>query len=193
MRRSSNRERGVTFVEIIIVVVVIMVVSAIVMPDILNSLYGVRLRSSVNSVAGLMQAARMRAVNENKTYFVHSAVFDQATIMWADDQATSTAPAAKNPQASLSGSVQLVTSGNPGNPTLDFNPIRDSLPIFNSHGMPCAMNGTSCLNWTGSGSVGYQLYLTDSRGVGSNGWATVVVAPGGRMQRWMYNGGAWGN
>lgn len=189
MRKSQHRnDAGFTFVEVIIVVVVLTIVSALAAPNIVSAIDNIRLRSSAQVVAGMVQAARVRAVKFNKYYYLRSTVVDANTLLWITDQPTATAPAADEDQAQLGTNVRLVTAGNPSDPDLDFTPIRNSPPIFNSHGVPCALNGPACTTTTG-----YQLYLTDTRTIGADGWATVVIAPGGRIQVFTYNGNNWSN
>ena len=141
----------------------------------------------------MLQKTRVLATRDNKYYYLRSGVFTGNTIVWITDQATSTEPAPLEQQAQLGGNVQFVTAGGPTDPTLDFTPIKTSPPMFNAHGVPCALSGGVCVNTVGSNPIGYQLYLTDSRSMGSNGWATVIVAPGGRIQTYIYNGSSWGN
>jgi hypothetical protein len=121
-----------------------------------------------------------------------------STFVWVSDKTNTTAPAANEPQAQLGGNVRIVTTGNPTGPTLSFTPIFDRPPAFNARGIPCLVSGSRCtpnINVIGLGNriAAFELYLTDTRPVGSNGWATVVLSPAGRTQVFSYNGSNWGS
>jgi prepilin-type N-terminal cleavage/methylation domain-containing protein len=198
MKWRRKREGGFSLLELIVVVVVVLIVSAMAMPSFFNMIYNIRLRSSAQTVAGMMQTCRMQAVRDNKYYFIKYAAIGGSTIVWVTDQSAATAPAANEPQAQLGSNVQIVVAGNPSGPTLSFTPIMDRPPAFNSRGVPCLQSGGRCVSnitiiGLGNRIAAFELYLTDSRPVGANGWATVVVSPAGRIQTFSYNGSTWGS
>jgi hypothetical protein len=98
----------------------------------------------------------------------------------------------------LGGRITRATAGFPAIPTvsLGFTPLAATqLPYFSFRGTPCLMNGAVCTNTrpdpTGSTIAAYQIFLTDTRPTGSNGWAAVTVSPAGRIRVWMWDGSAW--
>ena len=195
-RRS--RESGITFVEVVIVVAVLAVVTALAIPNIMNTIYNVRLRSSANTVAGMLQAVRMQAVRDNTYYLLCRGSVDGATVVWSQKGTCST-PGQQDTQAQLSQGVVFTNSGYPSPPSLGFsllfNPSQN--PAFSARGLPCMIVGSNCLSnfsapGIGSMTAAYQLYLTDSRPLGSNGFALITVSPSGKIEVRTYIGPNWG-
>jgi prepilin-type N-terminal cleavage/methylation domain-containing protein len=198
MKLRRKREGGFSLLELVIVVVVVLVVAAMALPSFFNIIYNIRLRSSAQTVAGMMQTCRMQAVRDNKYYFVRYGVIDNSTFVWVSDKTNTTAPAANEPQAQLGGNIRVVTAGNPTGPTLSFTPILDKPPAFNARGIPCLVSGSRCtptITVLGLGNkiAAFELYLTDTRPVGANGWVSVTVSPAGRAQIYSYTGSSWRN
>jgi Tfp pilus assembly protein FimT len=200
-RAERNRQSGFTFVEVIIVVVVAIVVMALTIPDMTNTIYNVRLRSSANTVSGMLQATRMQAVKDNKDYYLCSGLVGSSTILWVTPTSSCPTPGSQNTKAQLSGSVStLSAAAAPGNlpSTLGFSAIVQSsysspVAAFNARGLPCSSSGSICATSVTSGgssqAVGYLGYLTATRPFGPDGWAAVSVSPAGRIQIWIWNAG----
>ncbi len=197
MKFSRRREGGFSLLELIIVLVVILIVSALAVPNMMNILYNIRLRSSAQTLAGMMQTCRSMSIRDNKFYYVRHGSVNDATVVWVSDSNISTAPAVGEPQAQLGSGVVFSTTGNPSDPPLDFdNPYKNLAPAFNSRGLPCRVLGGRCVTLIpglGNRVVSFELYLTDNRPVGTNGWATVTISPSSRVQVFLYNGSTWGS
>jgi len=198
MKLRRKREGGFSLLELIVVVVVVLIVSAMALPSFFNMIYNIRLRSSAQTVAGMMQTCRMQAVRDNTFYFVRTKLIGNATYVWVSKSLTSTEPQSGEPQAVLGSGVVSATSPpsepSVGFPTLDF--ALNKTPAFNARGLPCFSGGARCNTQftagSGSQNVGFKLFLTDSRPMGANGWAAVMISPAGRVQTFQYYGSGWG-
>jgi prepilin-type N-terminal cleavage/methylation domain-containing protein len=216
-RRRGARARaraGFSLIEILVVVSILLVISAIEIPNMMQTIAQVRLRSAANSLAGLLQQGRIRAVRDNKYYRVFGYTVD-GTVQTADTNiacvdidnnatcsttATTLITNKSNPQIRLGGSNMLTTSTPPtsvattaGISASNYNVIEQDKNLqvyFNSRGLPCAISGSIC-SATGSGKgYAYIYYITNGHPI--DGWAAVTVSPSGRVRVWMYQGnGVW--
>jgi type IV fimbrial biogenesis protein FimT len=80
MKMRRKCESGFSLLELVIVVVIVVIVTAMAVPNIFNIIYNIRLRSSVQTVAGMMQTCRMLAVRDNRYYFVRYAAATALTM-----------------------------------------------------------------------------------------------------------------
>ena len=201
---SRRRQRGVTLLELIVVAAIGIVVTAIAVPNIMTVIYNIRLRSSADAIAGVLQQARILAVKNNAYYVVCNPKFLTCSggtpnnTVFVDVNGNGVWDKGE-PMAQLSGNVVIATTGAPPVATMQLNFAPQSAnkpPIFNARGLPCGINGGTCVNVNidpRSPTVySYRLYLTDSRGFGKNGWAAVTISPAGRVQTWLWSGSAWG-
>ena len=205
--RRLRSQGGITILELIVVAAIGIVITAIAVPNIMTVIYNIRLRSSADSISGLLQQARILAVKTNKYYGVCATKFqncnkngtDPANILYIDLNGNGSWDPGE-PVAQISGNITIMTAGTPpaGTMGLNFNPATpNTQPYFNARGLPCALNGATCatvlITPAGSQIMSFRMYLTDSRGFGRNGWAAVTVSPAGRMQTWIYTWTQWSN
>jgi prepilin-type N-terminal cleavage/methylation domain-containing protein len=185
--------RGFTMVELLIVVAIALTVAAVALPSVLNSIYNVRLRAAANEVAGLLQQAHFRAIRDNTYYPVRSATTGGATVFYLDTSTgkNATTWSSTYPTVQLSRNVTSATSGNPDIATMALG-VTPALtpPFFSSRGTPCAVpSGTNvCVN---AAAPWYQIFLTDTRPTGPNGWASITISPAGRTKVWLWTGNQW--
>lgn len=207
MAQARGRHvRGMSMVELVIVVAVTMVLAAILLPNIINTTYNIRLRSAANDVSGLLQQAHFRAIRDNTYYPVCSTTIgsnNRTTLFFIDMSATRNCSASWSntyPTVQLGGNVTRRTSGYPAisSMSLGFTPLvaSTSPPYFSSRGTPCSVNNNLCLNvyTPPSGTTviaAYGIFLTDSRPGGGSGWSAVTVSPAGRVRTWMWDGSKW--
>lgn len=210
-RRTGNCRRargGFSLIELMVVVMILLVLAAIAIPNIMKTISDVRLRSAANSVAGLLQEGRMRAIRDNKSYRVFGYTTD-GTVGTADTQMacldlentatcsnTSDPTNRSNPQVQLGGVNVLTTAAPPSSvkSTAGFGSNNDVIEqdknlqvYFNSRGLPCAMSGSLCKNTDSTGmGYAYIYYITDQRPI--YGWAAITVSSAGRVRVWMYQG-----
>ena len=170
-----------------IVVGILMVVAAMAMPKIMTSIADVRLRGAVNSASGVIQQARMIAVKSNQMQQVKYSNSTGNSFVYVKSSTDTSAMNSTDPQVQM-GSTILAYSAPSSVPALassdlGYTPVVVTSIMFNSRGIPCSTS-TTC----GSGMV---VYFTDTRNMGSPGWAAVSVAPAGRVKTWMWAGGKW--
>lgn len=212
-RRRSARD-GFSMIELLVVITILLVIAAAALPNLMQTLANVRLRSSVNTAAALLQQGRLRAVRDNTYYEV---IADSNTadtnVLCLDLNKNGTCKASADkldPQARLSGTSVLTTTSPPTSITSCTSCNIPAYPIeqkcgtsacnlgvyFNSRGMPCvpisnASSNTVCkIIDSSSHPISYIFYMTDQRPL--YGWAAVTVSPAGRIRVWMYRGnGVW--
>ena len=181
-----RRTAAFTLVELLIVMGILMVIAAMAVPKIMTSVADVRLRAAIHSASGMIQQARMMAVKDNEQRSVKYINTSGGGFVYVDLDG-SNSNSSNEPQVQL-GSTVLAYSAPTGlaplsATELSFDALTVSSLSFNSRGIPCT---TVC----GRGMV---IYFTDSRTVGSPGWAAVSVSPAGRVKTWMWTGAKWGD
>ena len=199
-RERFRYARGISLLELVIVAAVSLIVAAMLLPNVLNGIYNIRLRAAANDVAGLLQDAHFRAIRDNTFYPIRSVIVGRSTVFYIDTTAAHNGTTWVNtyPTVQLGGNITRDYSAHPVISTmaLGFTPApATALPYFSSRGTPCAISGSVCLNsFVSSGLTivaSYQIFLTDSRPTGANGWAAVTISPAGRVKTWMWDGGKW--
>ena len=184
--------RGFTLAETLIVVGIAAAVTVTALPRMTTVIANAKLRGSMTSLSGLLQNARMTAVQRNKTKttcfaggtttrlmgFIKSAV-DSCVLTTNDSQVEMEAPISKLTTPTGLGAPSAVSTT-----VLGFTPQTGN-PSFNPLGLPCAYSGGTCT------SGGFIYYFKDNRIAGSGGWAAISISPAGRIKRWFWNGSAW--
>ncbi len=200
-RGPRTRQGGFSTIEMLIVVIVLMIVTAIAIPNMMNAIADIKLRASANSVSGLLQQARLMAVQKNSLYTVRANGTNRAYIdsipspPTAADGSGNGSFDTTEPMVQLGGTSQFAQTGNPAfnNALLGaYTPITGDSPLrvsFNARGLPCVPNGSGCSTNGPGGPVAFLYFITDLRPIG--GWAAVSVSPSGRVKVWYYNGTTW--
>src|SRR2546426_1348119 len=157
-RRYVN---GFTLLEVLIVVAFGLILTAIGLPRMNNVIANQKIRASITSSSGLLQNARMAAVQQNKTKTAcHCRGVDcpdsaepHGLVYFAKDATTctsTTAPIRSEPPVELEAPIiPMPTPAGPGAPpkidNADLGLLADPLtsdPSFNSRGLPCAYVGS---------------------------------------------------
>ena len=68
MKRSGRPQHGYSLIEIMMVMVITVVTAGIAIPTMANTIANMKLRGAASSLAGLLQQARLTAVQKNTTY-----------------------------------------------------------------------------------------------------------------------------
>jgi prepilin-type N-terminal cleavage/methylation domain-containing protein len=220
MKKPSTRPSGFSLMELLICLAVMMVVTVAAFPTITKNLQVIRLRSSAQDFASLLQRDRIQAVKNNRYYSLSFANGgQQACIDLNWNQQCDTG----EPVIVLASNVSFVTDGS--GPSVDpiacgaagYSPCTGTfvglnykyelptvLPSYNARGLPCVGNPTTpppswslnakCTEFDstqGNLPVGF-LYELRYTGAGGNSYAAVAITPSGLVSVWMYNGTSWG-
>ena len=194
---STERMRGVGLIDIMVVMTVIAVVSAISIPQFMQTMYNAQLRSAAAEVADLFQQARMAAARANGTYPVRFQMNGSLQQVYIDVNGNGSldtgepvidfpnkitgASGAPNGSGGQPTAYVLVGDTSSGTPFDNSNVI-----AFSPRGLPCDFSsGTTCSTPAPSYFV---FYFQDSR---SGMWSAVLVTKSGRTKVMMWNGGAW--
>jgi len=201
VRKTQNtihRQAGFSLLEVMTVAAISMVVTMTAVPNMMNGIGNMRLRSSMTSLSGVLQNCRMLAVKQNltmTTHFVVDTFGSTQGVMAYVKQATDPNPLiTTDSQVQLEEPIMQVTApSGPGAPTpvdpvsqLGFTPLTSDAS-FNSTGLPCAYSSGTCP------IRGFIYYFHDSRPAGQTGWAALSISPAGRLKKWYWNGSTWNN
>jgi Tfp pilus assembly protein FimT len=188
-RRSSA---GFTFFETMIVVGIGAIVTVTAVPNMITAISNMRLRSSMTSLAGVIQNCRMLAVKQNQTMTTHFSPQPDGIIAFVKLATDTSTYTVHDSQVELEAPVmELSTPSGPNAPppidttTLGFASPQTSDPSFNTVGLPCSYASGVCTNH------GYIYYFHDQRPQGKQGWAALSISPAGRLKKWYWNGSSW--
>ena len=190
-----NKRAGFSMIEVMAVTAISMIITMIGVPNMITAIGGLRLRSSMTSLAGVLQNCRMLAVKNNQTMSTHFAVTtygasngviayvkkasDPNQVSTTDSQVQLEQPVTQVPTPSGAGAPTTVPTS-----TLGFTP-QSTDPSFSTTGLPCAYSGGNCLNG------GFIYYFHDTRTSGQAGWAAISLSPAGRLKKWYWSGSTW--
>ncbi|HET9218179.1 MAG TPA: hypothetical protein VFR18_14440 [Terriglobia bacterium] len=179
-------------IEISVVVLISLIVGMIAIPNMVSVIANARLHAGVTSMSGLLQSCRMEAVKKNETLTTHFDEDEEKLVGWVkpvaaaplprlatDLQAQWEAPVKKWPSPTGVGAPTAISTS-----ILGFTPMTDD-PSFNTRGLPCAWNGTTCVN------NGFLYYFNDTSRHDGQGWAALSISPAGRIKKWFWTGSAW--
>ena len=202
---------GFTMLELVVVILLVMVASSFALPKILTAVHGYRLHGAGTDFSGIAQAARWRAVQDDRYYSVYFItqggtlqayvdIFPQningssgngsaGPMDPKDPQIAITAEVAPQAQANAPSTSALKGQFLPaGTPVVPIDGSVSTSPItFGPRGLPClptATNGGSVCDSAG-GLQAYWVFLQDSS---TQMWEAVTITPAGRIQVWEYRG-----
>lgn len=206
---------GFTIIELLVVVSLVLLVAALSVPGLLQSVHTARLRGAGNDLSGLVQVARIRAVQDDRYYSVYPInnngvqqqfvdIYPQningasgtgGTALISGDPSIVIPPEISvQPQASapnISNLAQQLLPTNPNN-LLPSDASVAATPItFGPEGLPCkpvSVNGAGTVCNSRGGAVAYWTFLQDSQ---TQAWQALTVTPSGRIQRWYFDSGNW--
>lgn len=194
--RYPNR-RGFSLVELIMVLAIMLAIAAIAAPRFITFVSNYQLKAGLSGVSGVLQQARMVAVRKNTNVTVTTYSASNRTFVYGDLDGNGSWSNGE-PVAELPTKVSIQTSGNPGDATTipNFTAEASSVAIqFNARGLPCVSISGICenLNTTASPvrNVGFVIYVQNTGRFGVSNWGAVTVTPAGRIQNWIWNGGAY--
>jgi prepilin-type N-terminal cleavage/methylation domain-containing protein len=199
--RAQNKKlyaKGFTLIEILITVSIIMIIIAAAVP-VTSVIRKVQLREAGTDYAGLLQNARLQAI-QNDTYYSVVPQAGPPVQPFVDLQGTGSY-ASGDPLVSLSSSViQRTYANNPPNlANLESQALASSAdpsldtvdnPTFGPRGLPCkpitSGSYTTCPAF--SGAVAGTSFITFFQNTNADGtWEAIVVNPAGRIRTYTYN------
>jgi prepilin-type N-terminal cleavage/methylation domain-containing protein len=200
--KMQRHEAGFSLIELMTVCVVILIISAMAIPQMTRMMTNYRLDASGRSVAGVLQQARLQAVQTNRPAYGQVDTTKTPNIVFVNADPSVTTYAVGNPSAAISSSVTYTTSGTfPAHLQLDnyvggsggataATPQPPGTVVgFNARGLPCVSTGgnpllCSTLDATTSNPVAFEWFMQD----GNGNWEAVTVTPAGRIKSWRLSG-----
>jgi prepilin-type N-terminal cleavage/methylation domain-containing protein len=196
IRTHSNKDRGFSLLEMMIVLAIILVIAKITVPRFINVVGDINLRYVANNYSGLLQSARIQAVKKNSFYTVTTTTLPTGgTAFFVHAQAGSYT--VTDPMLPLGSQVTYhagTGSGATNESTLTCGAgctfgSSPNYPSFNARGLPCAISSGVCPQ---ANNVGYVTLFSNTTITGNTSWAAVIVTAGGRIQIWTSDGsGNW--
>jgi prepilin-type N-terminal cleavage/methylation domain-containing protein len=208
---GNSRQDGLSLIELMLVVTAVSVLVAFAVPNMMTGVANMRLRGAASDFSGLVQQARIMAVqtncqgNTNKAYTINfglptgNGAYVDLNNNGSYDLALSPAlgNVASEPMIQFGGTANQVAApagagGKPSNVDASGGPLGWTATSgnlsFNSRGLPCSLSGGVCTT-----NVGFVFYFSDTRGVGGPGWAAVSITAAGHPKVWWWNGSSWIN
>lgn len=191
-RTRQTTDHGFSLVEMIIAVAVIMILAAITAPTVVNTVADINLRYSAVNISGILQSARITAVQKNSFFSIQPVAQGSGqTGYFVDLSAGKTGTYSIGyPMITLGSNITVHTGTGSGAPnesgfisTLNFVGLYSGTTpgSFNARGLPCAPTPPTCAANSGQGFV---YFLSRPGFAGNISWAAVVITPSGRVQVW---------
>ncbi len=206
-----STERGFTLIELVGVVAVLLVVAGMGVPNFMNAMRSARLKGAVSDFAGILQSARIRAVDDDRYYSVYVLggaapeafvdIYPQQPSGASGSGGTQTDPkdpiiginseVVQKPVGAAPNTASLKALFLPANATVAlYDESAANPPItFGPRGLPCSASALTCKTHIPAGDVAYWAFFQDNI---SSSWGAVTVTPAGRVRRWLFTGGANG-
>jgi Tfp pilus assembly protein FimT len=177
--------------EVLIVAAIGTIITVTAVPNMITGIANMRLRSSMTSLAGVIQNCRMMSVKQNQAMTSHFSPQPEGVIVYVKAATDTSSYTANDSQVELQAPVlQVSAPSGPNAPSaitstvLGFTPLSGD-PSFNSTGLPCSYASGVCPN------NGFIYYFHDLRPQGKTGWAALSISPAGRLKKWFWNGTIW--
>jgi prepilin-type N-terminal cleavage/methylation domain-containing protein len=199
-----SKERGFTLIELVVVVAVMLVVAGMAVPNFMSAVHSAHLKGAVSDFAGLLQAERIRAVDDDLFYsayvlagnpeegFVDIAGKGATTIDPKDPVIQVNSEISQQPVGAAPKTASLRALFLPANATVQLGDgsVANSAITFGSRGLPCSAPAGVCKTRLPGGDVAYWIFFQNNV---TQNWGAVTVTPAGRIRRWIFTGGAAGN
>ena len=212
---TGKASLGFSLLELLIVLAILIIIAGLSIPSLMGAVHRYKLRSAGTDFSGLLQQARMRAVQDDRFYSIWPFVAGNFSQQFVDiypqgvNGASGNANGTldpKDPVIAISAEVSQQAQGaapstanlsqqflgtNPSNLTPQDGSSAATRVTFGPEGLPCkpkAANGGTVCNTTG-GPVAYWVFFQNNV---TQDWEAITVTPAGRIQKWYYTGTAWG-
>lgn len=210
-KNRFSKQRGFTLIELVVVVAVSLVVAGMAIPNFISAVRSAHLKGAVSDFSGLLQSARIRAVDDDRYYSVYvlGGASPEAFVDIYPQQASGvsgyggTQADPKDPLIGMNSEIVQKPVGSapntaslkalflPANATvvLGDGSVAATAVTFGPRGLPCSVSASTCKTHLPAGDIAYWIFFQD---VNSTNWGAVTVTPAGRVQRWIFTGGAAG-
>jgi Tfp pilus assembly protein FimT len=192
---EQTRQSGHSLVELSIVVAVVLILGAIAIPSLTTAMANIKLRGAASDFTGLVQQARIKAVQKNTVYTIRFGL-PSGNGAYIDLNGNGSFDSGE-PMIQFGGNANHAAapggaSGVPSNLDATNTPLGWTATSgnisFNARGLTCDSTATPC-----GTNVNYIFYFEDTRALGGHGWAAVSVTAAARSKVWLWNGLAWTN
>ena len=206
-----SKERGFTLIELVVVVAVMLVVAGLAVPNFMSAVHSAHLKGAVSDFSGLLQTERIRAVDDDLYYSAYVLagnselgfvdIYPQSTTGNSGNNGTKVDPQdpviqinseiSQRPVGAAPNTAGLKALFLPANATvlLGDGSVAASAITFGPRGLPCSAPAGVCKSRLPGGDVAYWIFFQNNV---SKNWGAVTVTPAGRIQRWIFTGGAAG-
>lgn len=209
-RQSSQGCCGFSVIELVTVVAIMMILAAYAVPKFLTMYHTAKLRGAASDFSGVVQSARINAVQDARFYSVYILGNEGFVDIWPKSNTGASGSGGtqidnRDPLIAIPSEVTSVSAGNaPNTPSLSaqFLPAGSGLtpkdggpgagtPVtFGPRGLPCtsqtATGGTVCDS--AGGATAFWVFFQNRI---SGEMEAVTVSPAGRIRKWYYDGTAW--
>ena len=208
---GKGRQDGLSLIELLLVVAVVSILAAFAVPNTMTSVANMRLRGVASDFSGLVQRARIAAVqtntqgNSTRAYTVNfglpsgNGAYVDLNGNGSYDSALSPSVGgvSSEPMVQFGGTANQVAApagagGAPTNLDASGGPLGWTATTgnvsFNSRGLPCSLSGSVCTT-----NVGFVFYFSDTRPIGGPAWVAVSITAAGHPKVWWWNGSSWIN
>lgn len=202
---SRGHESGFSVIEAVVVLAIMLIAAAFATPGILSMVHTARLQGTGTDFTNLIQQARIRSVQDDRSYslFVNPAAGATPSAAFVDIKQTGLL-AAGDPEIVMPTEVALIAAANaPATANLKTQLLPAASPVvpqdaasgagtpitFSPRGLPCTPVATVC-SGVGLSPAAYWAFFQDSR---TTAWEAVTVSPAGRIEKWRYSvqGSVW--
>lgn len=215
---DMGRRKGFSVTELLVVCGIVITVCVIAVPQLLTALRTGKVRGANSDYAGLLQTARLRAVNDDRYYSVYTQTAQGNTPQLAyvdiypqnaDGTSGTGSPASggsytpgppADPMVPISAEVipqPQAAAPNMANllagfcSTCTVGILHNSAPTFGPSGMPCTPTAAASGGTVCNSTGGPTAYAQFFQSQTTQEWDAVTVTPAGRIQMWYYTGTVW--
>lgn len=190
----TEKQSGFSLLELMMVCVVLAIIAALAVPNIQRISISYKLNASGRSVAGLLQGARIQAVQTNQPVYVRFDATQNPNLVFSNFN-NSTSYATGDPETVLSGGIVFQNGGTVPNPAqlttyLGGVAVQPAVIGFNGRGLPCYPTGNVqvCSQMQGAVPAAFEWFIQTA---GGGDWEAITVTPAGRVKVWRFDGTNW--
>ena len=188
--------------ELLITVSVMLIVAAIAVPNIIQAMRAVQLRTTAGDLSSLIQQARIMAAKNNATYPIRYTTIGGVQVAYIDVNLSGgynagepaiyftahVLPAAGAPTGTGGQPPAYTLAGDTGATYYD----NTNTIAFSPRGLPCNYDTSTNPPTCATPSARYFVYyMTQTRPVGPPAWGAVLATKSGRSKVLTWSGASW--